>query len=130
MSRSSEDVLAALHAAFASGDGEAIGAVLHPEFEIEQPKSLPHGGRYAGLAGMGEMGARFAEHWTRTIGEPTLWASGGHITQLTTQTWTAVATGRSATVDVVELITIEGDAVREIRVFQHDTAALLGTLGN
>jgi hypothetical protein len=47
---------------------------------------------------------------------------------VTTQTWTAKATGRSATVDVVELLSFRDDLVAEIRVFQQDTAVLLATL--
>ncbi len=128
MSRSSLDVLDDLRAAFASGDPEQIGAVLHPEFEIEQPVSFPHGGRYKGLVGMGEMGAAFAEHWDRTIENPRAWCDGDRVFQLTTQTWTSKATGRSATVDVFELISVADEQIREIRVFQQDTARLLSTL--
>lgn len=120
--------LEALRAAFATGDAQRIAAVLHPDFEIEQPASLPHGGTHRGLAGMGEMGAAFAAVWTRAISEPTEWISDDTAAQLTTQTWTSIATGRSATVDVVELITVEDGLVRRIRVFQHDTALLLATL--
>ena len=48
--------------------------------------------------------------------------------QVTTQTWTAKATGRSATVDVVELFPVEDGSTVEIRVFQQDTHALMATL--
>ena len=48
--------------------------------------------------------------------------------QVTTQTWTARATGRSATVDVVELFRVADGRIVEIRVFQQDTHALLATL--
>ncbi len=128
MSRSSLDVLDALRAAFASGDPEQIGAVLHPDFEIEQPASFPHGGRHRGLAGMGAMGATFAQHWDRTIENPRAWSDGEMVFQLTTQTWTSKVTGRSATVDVFEVISIADERVREIRVFQQDTTLLLATL--
>ena len=50
------------------------------------------------------------------------------VVQVTTQTWTARATGRSATVDVVELFRVADGRIAEIRVFQQDTAALLATL--
>ena len=48
--------------------------------------------------------------------------------QVTTQTWTARNTGRSATVDVVELMQVGNGLVSEIRVFQQDTHLLLATL--
>lgn len=123
------EVFAELQRCFAAGDGDGIAAVLHPEFEIEQPASFPHGGRHRGLAGMGEMGQRFSEHWDRTIADPVVHGCGDDlVVQVTTQTWTAKATGRSATVDVVELVTVVDDRIREIRVFQQDTHALLATL--
>jgi hypothetical protein len=50
------------------------------------------------------------------------------VVQVTTQTWTARATGRSATVDVVELFSFRDGLVSEIRVFQQDTHLLLATL--
>jgi hypothetical protein len=48
--------------------------------------------------------------------------------QVTTQTWTAKPTGRSATVDVVELFSFADGLISQIRVFQQDTHLLLGTL--
>jgi hypothetical protein len=77
---------------------------------------------------MGQMADTFAEHWQRTISEPTVIDGGDRVVQVTTQTWTAVATGRSATVDVVELFDFADDQILEIRVFQQDSHLLLATL--
>jgi hypothetical protein len=74
------------------------------------------------------MGAAFASLWERTISPPRILGCGETVVQLTTQTWTARATGRSATVDVVELFSFSGGLVGQIRVFQQDTHLLLGTL--
>ncbi|QFG26791.1 nuclear transport factor 2 family protein [Actinomadura sp. WMMB 499] len=115
---------------FRAGDQQGALALLHPDFRIQQPASLPHGGWYAGAAGMAEMGAAFARHWDRTIGEPRVLDCGGSAVQITEQTWTARATGRSATVDVVELFAAADGLIAEIRVFQQDTHALLATLGD
>lgn len=117
-----------LQRAFAAGDQAALGELLHPDFEIEQPASFPHGGRHRGLSGMAEMGRVFGEHWDRSIDDPVVREAGDIVVQVTTQTWTARATARSATVDVVELIAFADDRIREIRVFQQDTHALLATL--
>ncbi|MCB1017774.1 MAG: nuclear transport factor 2 family protein [Acidimicrobiales bacterium] len=113
---------------FAAGDRDGALALLHDDFRIEQPASLPHGGWHAGRDGMVAMGTTFAERWDRTISAPTLDAWGDGVVQVTTQTWTARATGRSATVDVVELFRVADGRIAEIRVFQQDTAALLATL--
>jgi ketosteroid isomerase-like protein len=121
-------VVAELARRFGAGDRDGARALLHPDLRIEQPASLPHGGTHHGLAGMDAMGAVFAEHWDRTITDPRILGCGDTVVQVTTQTWTAKATGRSATVDVVELFALAGDRVSAIRVFQQDTALLLGTL--
>lgn len=55
-------------------------------------------------------------------------ASGAAVVQVTSQTRTAKATGRSATVDVAELFGFRDGLVSKIRVFQQDTALLLRTL--
>jgi ketosteroid isomerase-like protein len=113
---------------FAAGDGAGAAALLHKQVRIQQPESLPHGGWHEGQAGLAAMGARFGEHWTRVISDPRIINGGETVVQVTTQTWTAKATGRSATVDVVELLSFRDDLVAEIRVFQQDTAVLLATL--
>jgi ketosteroid isomerase-like protein len=114
---------------FAAGDGAGAAALFHPEIRVQQPETLPHGGWHEGQAGLAEMGARFVQHWTRTISEPRIFGGGETAAQVTTQTWTARATGRSATVDVVELFAFRDGLVSEIRVFQQDTHLLMGTLG-
>jgi ketosteroid isomerase-like protein len=113
---------------FAAGDGAGATALFHPEIRIQQPPSLPHGGWHQGQAGIAQMGATFARHWTRAISDPRIIGAGDSVAQVTTQTWTATATGRSATVDVVELFAFRDGLVAEIRVFQQDTALLLATL--
>jgi ketosteroid isomerase-like protein len=99
-----------------------------PAIRIEQPASLPHGGWHEGFAGMAAMAEAFSEHWDRTIGDPRLFGSGSTVGQVTTQTWTSKKTGRAATVDVVELLTVTGGRISEIRVFQQDTHLLLSTI--
>jgi len=77
---------------------------------------------------MAAMGAIFGQHWTRTISAARVLGCGDTVMQVTTQTWTAKATGRAATVDVVELFSFRDGKVSQIRVFQQDTHLLLGTL--
>ena len=113
---------------FRAGDRDGARALLHADLRIEQPASLPHGGTHHGPDGMAAMGVAFAEHWDRTIGQADVRACGDTAVQVTTQTWTARATGRSATVDVVELFRVDDGRIVEIRVFQQDTHALVATL--
>jgi ketosteroid isomerase-like protein len=113
---------------FGAGDRDGALALLHTDLRIEQPASLPHGGAHRGHEGMAGMGATFARFWDRTITDPRIFGCGSCVVQVTTQTWTAKATGRAATVDVVELFTVDEGLITEIRVFQQDTHLLLGTL--
>jgi ketosteroid isomerase-like protein len=122
------DVVTELARRFAAGDGPGAAALFHPRIRIEQPASLPHGGWHTGLDGMSAMGAAFGKHWTRTISDPRILGCGDTVVQVTTQTWTAKTTGRSATVDVVELFSFLDGKVAQIRVFQQDTHLLLETL--
>ncbi len=113
---------------FMTGDREGALKLLHPDFRIQQPESLPHGGWYQGAEGMAEMGAAFGRYWDRTIGPPRILGCGATAVQVTAQTWTAKETGRSATVDVVEIFEVTDGLLAEIRVFQQDTHLLLETL--
>jgi uncharacterized protein len=112
--------------------GNQVGAfeLLHPDLRIQQPASLPHGGWHSGHEGMLEMSGSFGRYWTRTIADPVVFGCEEVVVQITTQTWTSTDTGRSATVDVVELFSFTGGRISEIRVFQQDTHLLLETLAN
>ncbi|MFI5047460.1 MAG: nuclear transport factor 2 family protein [Acidimicrobiia bacterium] len=121
------DVVEELARRFQSG-GDAF-AMFHPQVRLEQPASLPHGGWHEGHDGIKAMSVVFAEHWDRAfVGEPRITGCGASAVQVTTQTWTAKTTGRSATVDVVELFEFADGLIAEVRVFQQDTHLLLGTL--
>src|SRR5690349_25130381 len=94
-------VVAELARRFKAGDGAGAFGLFHPEIRIEQPSSLPHGGWHQGHAGVAAMGAALGRVWSRSIASPRILACGETVVQVTAQTWTALATGRSATVDVV-----------------------------
>ncbi len=123
-----EEVVEELARRFRAGDHDGAFALFHPQIRLEQPASLPHGGWHEGHDGINAMSATFARHWDRTIDEPRITGCGATALQITRQTWTAKATGRSATVDVVELFEFADGLIAEVRVFQQDTHLLLGTL--
>jgi ketosteroid isomerase-like protein len=121
------EVVRELARRFQAGDRDGARALMHPDIRVTQPASLPHGGPHRGHDGLDRMGTAFAEHWDRTITDPRI-LDAEPVVQVTTQTWTARATGRTATVDVVELVTVADGLVTEIRVFPQDTHLLLGLL--
>jgi ketosteroid isomerase-like protein len=122
------EIVTELARRFQAGDAEGAFRLFHPDIRIEQPASLPHGGWHDGHEGIAKMGAVFGRLWDRSIDNPQIFGCGESVVQLTTQTWTARATGRSATVDVIELFSFSDGLVSEIRVFQQDTHLLIGTL--
>lgn len=122
------EVVRELARRFQAGDQKGALELLHPEVRIQQPASLPHGGWHRGRNAMVQMSSNFARYWGRTIEGHRLIGCGDSAVQITTQTWTAKDTGRSATVDVVELFSFADGLIAEIRVFQQDTHLLLGTL--
>jgi hypothetical protein len=123
-----KDVVEELSRRFQQGDREGALELYHPGLRIQQPVSLPHGGWHEGLDGMAAMAAEFGRHWDRAIDNPRILGCGESAVQVTAQTWTSKATGRSATVDVVELFSFRDGLISEIRVFQQDTHLLLSTL--
>lgn len=122
------DVVTELSRRFQAGDGAGALRLFHPDIRMEQPASLPHGGTHTGHDGVARMGALFGQFWERSIDNPRILGCGDSVVQVTTQTWTAKETGRSATVDVVELFSVTDGLVSEIRVFQQDTHLLMNTL--
>lgn len=122
------EIVTELARRFNTGDAAGALRLFHPDIRIQQPASLPHGGWHTGHNGVATMGTTFARFWERSIGDPRILGCGDQVVQLTTQTWTAKTTGRSATVDVVELFSFADELVAEIRVFQQDTHLLLETL--
>jgi uncharacterized protein len=113
---------------FQSGDQDAAFALVHPQVRLYQPLSLPHGGWHEGRAGMTAAATEFAKHWDRTVSDMRVYGSGEQATQVTTQTWTAKSTGRSARVEVAELFTAVDGRIAQILVFQQDTFLLMSTL--
>lgn len=113
---------------FAAGDREGAAALYHPEFRIQQPASLPHGGWHEGQDGLAEMASRFSEYWERTLSNTRLIGGADAVVVMTTQVWRALSTGRSATVDVTEVLQLRDGLIAEIRAFPQDTHLLLETL--
>lgn len=122
------DVVRELARRFQAGDRDGARALMHADIVVTQPATLPHGGVHRGHDGLDRMGAAFAEHWDRSIAGARILDAGPVVVQVTTQTWTARQSGRAATVNVVELITLAGGLVTEIEVFPADTNLLLGLL--
>ncbi len=72
-------------AAFATGDEATINLLVHPDFILEGPKSLPYGGTYHGPAGFLAFRAKFLETLdieALTSGENFVSASGSIVGEI------------------------------------------------
>lgn len=125
---SAADLVQEMARRFQAGDADGARALFSPAIRILQPASLPHGGTHEGREGMDRMAALFGEHWAREISDFRLVDGGDSAVQQTTQTWTSHRTGRSATVEVVELFMEAHGTIAQIQVFPQDTHVLLATL--
>ncbi|HYF24508.1 MAG TPA: nuclear transport factor 2 family protein [Baekduia sp.] len=56
----SKQLVQEFYASAASGDGAALAACVHDDFELEEPTCLPYGGTYQGLNGLQAALARVA----------------------------------------------------------------------
>ena len=58
-----DQIVRELGECYRRGDLDAARALFWPDFRIQQPASLPHGGWHVGHEGMAEMAATFGQHW-------------------------------------------------------------------
>lgn len=77
-----------------SGGSVGAGAfgLFHPDIRIEQPASLPHGGRHQGHEGVTAMGAAFGRVWSRSISGTRILGCGESVVQVTTAPGSSAAT--------------------------------------
>ncbi len=108
---------------------EEIPRLLTDDYEIIEPDSLPYGGTHRGAAGYVALMQRIGELFHLQFDLDRLQPVGDDTVLLRmVVTFTARATGRSASLPVVELLTVRTGRIARSEVFLKDTAALLATL--
>ncbi|WP_026239281.1 nuclear transport factor 2 family protein [Parafrankia discariae] len=117
-----------LLAAVGGGNWDELSEILHPEFTITEPRSLPWGGVHIGIGSyitlmtaiVGMFDLDFRTEW--------LLRQGDRMILRATVTFTDRATGNNVAMPTVELFTISGGLLRASEVYFADTAALLALL--
>jgi ketosteroid isomerase-like protein len=96
---------------------------------LVEPGSLPHGGVHRGLAAFGQVQAGMQALWEQRIVDAEYWqCAPDRVALRIVIEWTARATGKSATLPMIDLISFNDGAITAIEAFVFDTAALLATL--
>lgn len=124
----------------AGGPGRASFDLLAPFFAadvvLHQAAALPYGGTWRGHAGMADFFEAMSAVWESfEIGEQRFLATGGTAPDATLVVHTRVrararATGRALDFPILQTVTVQGGAIREIRPFYWDTAAVAEACGH
>jgi len=109
-----KDFLSALGA----GDEAGMGALMHPEFYVEQAASLPYGGVHRGLAATWK--DEVAE-LVSLIGDP----EGDEFGMMARLRGRTPKAGKQFDMQVFELVRFQDGKIIEIRPFYWDTHALV-----
>jgi len=119
-----KDFLSALGA----GDEAGMGALMHPEFYVEQAASLPYGGVHRGLAGWLALQRTRIATWkdevaelVSLIGDP----EGDEFGMMARLRGRTPKAGKQFDMQVFELVRFQDGKIIEIRPFYWDTHALV-----
>jgi uncharacterized protein len=110
---------------------ERIKAVLDPDVVFHASPSIPHGGTYRGYDAFFKMGEQFRDLWDISAGVELEYIDGGGDKVITLAKWTGVSklTGRAVPVDMVEVVTVKGGRIAELRAYYEDTVPLSEAAG-
>jgi uncharacterized protein len=105
---------------------EQIRAVLDPDVVFHASPTIPHGGTYRGYDAFFKMGEQFRDLWDISAGVELEYIDGGGDKVITLAKWTGVSklTGKAVPVDMVEVVTVKGGRITELRAYYEDTVPL------
>ena len=101
--------------------------MLDPEIRISVTTSLPHGGVYVGHEGFLALGERFGKTWQVLDNGAAGYADigDGRVVGFYNPTFKSVATGRTVSFSVVEILTVRNGKIAELTPYYSDTVALV-----
>jgi ketosteroid isomerase-like protein len=120
------ETLEALIAAMRGGDLDGAAALIHRDVVVSEPASLPYGGVHRGRnAFVEDVLGGIMKRASLEIAEATVRDAGDVVVVQMVLKLTAHATGRTATVPIIELYTVRDGLVTNIDVYPKDTVAYL-----
>ena len=118
-----EKIVRQIYGYVASGEFDAVLALLARDAHFEQAASLPFGGRYVGREGFTNMASRIVAAWPGFAVEPEAFMSNGaELVVVKTR-----LQGRGLDMPMLELWTVRDDVVAACQPFYFDTAVAAAT---
>ncbi|WP_261564425.1 nuclear transport factor 2 family protein [Frankia gtarii] len=117
-----------LLAAAGSGKWEELPDILHPDFTIIEPRSLPWGGTHVGIDSYVTLMTTIAATFALDFRTEWVVRDGDHLVLRATVTFTDRATGNGVVMPTVELFTVADGRLRTSEVYFADPMALLAAL--
>jgi ketosteroid isomerase-like protein len=101
-------------------------AILDPDVVMYASPTIPHGGTYRGYDAFFKMGEQFRDMWDISDGVELRYIDGGGDLVITLAKWNGVSrlTGKTAPVDMVEVVTVRDGRIKELRAYYEDTLVL------
>ncbi len=110
------------------GKWDELPEILHPEFTIIEPRSLPWGGVHVGIDSYVTLMTTIAAMFELDFRTERLIRDSDHLVLRATVTFTGRATGSALAMPTVELFTVANGRLRTSEVYFADTAALLASV--
>lgn len=132
MTETNVDIVKKIYELGSSGNFEAMMSLLDPAIVVYEADSLPYGGVYRGLAGMGELMKKIGKLVDGfVVKSEQFFVSGDDIAALIRFTGRSRATGETIDMPVMEVWTVKNGRATSIRPFYWDTSAFARlTLGS
>jgi SnoaL-like domain len=105
----------------------ALQRCVHPEIEVVEPPSLPHGGRWKGREGLREMMETRQSVWDNTFDGFEYWDVGDAVIVYQIVTARAKSTGKTASFPAVRIHKFRDGKLSYLEIV-NDTKAFLDTL--
>lgn len=117
-------------AAVREGDFDEMGRLLHDDFVAREAGGLPYSGDYHGLSGFRELLGKMNDAMTLDPGPFTSEPLGESAVALRfSLTFIVRATGKSVTMNLIEVYTLRDEKILDLDVYYKDPAALTALLG-
>jgi ketosteroid isomerase-like protein len=113
------------------GDFEEMGRLLHDDFIAHEAGGLPYSGDYRGLSGFRNLLEKMNHAMTLSPGPFTSEPLGKNAVVLRfSLTFTARSSGRSVTMDLIEVYTLRNGKIVDLDVYYKDPAAVTALLAD
>jgi ketosteroid isomerase-like protein len=113
------------------GDFDEMGRLLHDDFVAREAGGLPYSGDYRGLSGFRDLLGKMNDAMTLSPGPFTSEPLGESAVVLRfSLTFTARASGKSVTMNLIEVYTLRDEKIVDLDVYYKDPAALTALLAD